>query len=140
MARARTGSVVRLPSGRWSIGVTLAAGKRWWKTLAPGTSKAMAYEKARVLAERGPEAFAAGVTESKAELAQASIASMTRRDLEQLVEHLDRRVQAGELAPKTVQNVWGLLGKPTVRKPRLKCRRRESNPRPVAYETTALTV
>jgi integrase len=45
------------------------------------------------------------------DLGPRPIAGLTRRDLEQLVERLDKRVQGGEIAPKTAQNIWGLLGK-----------------------------
>ena len=84
MSRRRSGTVIRLPSGRWRVGITLPTGKRWWKTLAPGTSEAMARERAAFYAERGVEAFDQGFAEGSASgAAGETLAAYAERWLEE---------------------------------------------------------
>jgi integrase len=64
-------------------------------------------------------------------LGDRPVAAVSRRDLERVVEDLDKRVRAGELSWKTARHVWGMCTKmfsDACRSKRLDLRVREDNP------------
>lgn len=64
-------------------------------------------------------------------LGMRPVAAVSRRDLERVVEDLDRRVRAGELSWRTARHAWGLCTKmfsDACKSKRLDLRVREDNP------------